>query len=832
MNNRSAKKKKRTRGWLMRYLHSPSALRLLIGLVGTAVLLVIFEMAIAPVRYDLKVGVVPAQTIAATKDVVDEISTEQERNRVAAQVTPVYRYQEGITESVMAHFDQIFAQLRAVRQYGAMLPDQSATRIYTAEERQYARDMLTLVTLQDYQISTLLRCSQNELDEAYALLYAALQSTMQGRVIEGKVSQAITSIRQIVDYRMSISLGQNIVPAVLKACVQPNMLIDQEATENARNEARSKVEPVIYKQGQNIVVRGEGRITANQLAMLANLGLLSDGQIDVTVYFGSAVLVLLVIGCMLLLLNRAEYKIMGDTPRFALLFIVLIISLSVCVLARLLDSYLMPTVMCALLATALLGAKPGLICNVALTVLAAALAAGGSEAYSEKMVLIIITGILSGTVAIMVIQQKISKLRMLLVGLGASAVDFLACTALGLMTASDLSGALQMAMLRAGGTIAGTILSIALQPFLEMLFNLPTPMKLMELANPNQPLLRRLLLEAPGTYHHSTIVSNLAEAAAEAVGANPLLARVGGYYHDIGKLKRPLYFKENQMADQNAHDHTNPEVSAAIVTAHTRDGLAMAKAYRLPQAVQDIIYEHHGDTPVMYFYHKALQLAGGKPVDIDSYRYDGKPPRTKEGAIVLLCDTIEAAVRTMKNPTPAGIEEFIVKLVRGKLEDGQLSDSPLTLQDIDKICAAATTVLAGVFHERIEYPDMEEPHRLQPSQRLESAEEEKKEDQDGEIPVIQMPVPEELPTLEMNKNELAPVVVPQAVTLPLAVAPPPTIGPVEIDTLVYMEPLPTKEQEKEMLEAQAKEGEKQPEETPQTETEAAEEPNQPEEKIQ
>ena len=158
----------------------------------------------------------------------------------------------------------------------------------------------------------------------------------------------------------------------------------------------------------------------------------------------------------------------------------------------------------------------------------------------------------------------------------------------------------------------------------------------------------------------------------------------------------------------NAHDHVDPYVSAAIITSHTRDGVALAKAYRLPEAVQQIIAQHHGNTPVMFFYHKALQQANGNPVDINVFRYDGHPPTTKEAAIVMLCDTIEAAVRTMKNPTPEGIDEFIVKLVRGKLEDGQLSDSPLTLRDIEKICAAASQVLVGVFHERIEYPDMDE----------------------------------------------------------------------------------------------------------------------------
>ena len=198
-------------------------------------------------------------------------------------------------------------------------------------------------------------------------------------------------------------------------------------------------------------------------------------------------------------------------------------------------------------------------------------------------------------------------------------------------------------------------------------------------------------------------MANLAEAAAEAVGGNPLLARAGAYFHDIGKLKRPLYFKENQIGD-NPHEHTNPYVSAAIVTAHTRDGLVMAQQYRLPQEIQDIIVEHHGDTPVMFFYHKALQEADGQAVDIADFRYDGRRPQSKESAIIMLADTVEAAVRSMHDPTPQKIREFISKLVRGKLDDGQLDNAPLTLRDITRICDAFSTVLNGVFHERIEYP--------------------------------------------------------------------------------------------------------------------------------
>lgn len=795
MKNTGKEKAARKRGWLKEYLRSAQALRLLICILGAAVLMTIFEVAIVPVRYNLRVGMVPTNTIAATKDVVDEWSTEQKRAAAAAQVTPTFRFQEGVTETVLADLDQIFAQLRAVRQYGAMLPDQSSSRVYNKEELQYARDMLTLITLRDYQITTLLHSTQSELDNAYSLLYSALQSIMQGYVIEGQESTAVASIRQIVDYRISIPIGQNIVPAVLNACIQPNMLVDQEATDAARQEARNAVEPVIYKQGQNIVVRGEGRITASQLAMLSTLGLLRDSKVDLPMYLGAALMMVLVLSGTMLLLSRKEYHLFDDTARLLLLFVILIICLGLCVIARLVNAYLAPTVLCVMLVTVLLGMRPGLICNVALTVLVSALTAGGSEAYTEKMVMLLTTGVLSGTAAAIVLKRRNTRVRVLFAGLTACLVDFLTILALGLMTASELSGSLITAAWRSGGSAIATLLCIGLQSPLEMAFNLPTPMKLMELSNPNQPLLRRLLLEAPGTYHHSTIVASLAEAAAEAIGANPLLARVGGYYHDIGKLKRPLYFKENQLGDVNIHDQTDPHVSAAIVTSHTRDGLALARQYRLPQEIQHIIVEHHGDTPVMFFYHKALQLAKGKPVDMASFRYDGRPPQTQEGAIILLCDTIEAAVRTMKNPTPDSIEEFIVKLVRGKLEDGQLSDSPLTLRDIDKICTAATTVLCGVFHERIEYPDMDETRPSAPVSPVELAVPETDREEKMEIPDAAPGQAEKPDTdLDILVREPVPTVAPLAPEKLVAVAPPPAAKLVPIDHMIYFEPLPTKDQ--------------------------------------
>lgn len=760
------KNKKDLRRQLSDFLHSPSALRLLVCALGLAALISVYVLAIVPVRYDLRVGMVPNATIAATKDVEDTYATEQNRRLAANAVAPTYRYQDGVTEQVLAHFDQIFTELRMVNQYAQTLPDHSSARVFQREELDYAHSMITQIKLIDYQLTAIMRASTSEMDEAYSLLYTTIQSTMVNRVTEGQETAARNNIKQIVNYRMSVALGQYMVPPVLLACIEPNMVIDQEATAAAREAAKEAVEPVMFKQGQNIVVKGEGRVTQSQLNMLSTLGLLSNSQVDGKMYLGAGLLVVCVVGVMLWMLRGQD--VWQQWKKMLILFISMVLTLALSVAARLVNAYLAPVLLCSFIVSSLLGMRVGLVANAAMGVLVASLAAGGNQAYGEVMPLMLMTGLVTGSVVALLLQKKAGRLQLIVAAGVACVVNFALILALGLMTAEELSGSLQNAMWSVGGTLIAALIAVGVLPLLESLFNLATPMKLMELSNPNQPLLRKLMLEAPGTYHHSIIVANLAEAAAEAIGANPLLARVGGYYHDIGKLKRPSYFKENQMGEKNAHDNTDPYVSAAIVTAHTMDGVSMGKSYRLPPEVLEIVGSHHGDTPVMYFYHKAVQLAGeGEMVDMDTFRYDGYPPKSAEAAVVLLCDTIEAAVRTLPNPTPEAVEEFIVKLVRGKLEDGQLSDCPLTLRDIDKICAAVTTVLAGVFHERIEYPDVQ--HGSQ--QRIIHAVQEEKKAAEEEIQdsAVQDQVPvdqnlilpemeaEPLPVLELPKEEPVPV---------------------------------------------------------------------------
>ncbi len=713
--NTKRKEEKRRKGVfreLITWFHGNSAKCAAVILLGSVVIFMLFALACMSDRYSLQVGDIAHQTITATKDVEDTVTTEQHRKAAAAAVEASYHLQEGATEEVLMALDDLLTELGHVQQYGQDLrnaaesPMLSTLRSYTSEEISYAQTLVKGISLTPYQTRVLMGTQTESFKTMVVEVRSAVENALNTTIREGQVTTSINNINAICKYRVDSDLTNSIVPVVLKAVVKPNMVVDEEATETARQAARDSVQPVVYKQGQNIVREGE-RVSSYQIAMLSALGLLDNTSIDLNVYGGAALIVAATVLCMVLMLHILNRDVLRDVRQVLVIMLVLAICVGVGVVCvKLLNVYLVPMALGAILLTGLLGARTGLTVGVALAVLLASLAAGSNTAYSEEMVHLLLTGIIGSVVAVKYLAGKPQRVRTVICGVLVAAINLVVMVAMGMMTAANLHETIsKAAWAMAGGVISGLI-AVGFQPVFEAVFNLATPSKLLELANPNQPLLRRLLIEAPGTYHHSIIVANLSEAAAEKIGANPLLARTGAYFHDIGKLKRPLYFKENQRGD-NPHDHTDAYVSSSIVTAHTTDGLALAQKHHLPPEIQRIIVEHHGDTPVMYFYHKALQQADGRPVDIKDFRYGGSRPTTKEGAVVMLADTVEAAVRSMSDPTPQSIKRFIERLVRGKIEDGQLSNSPLSLNDIDAISEAFVSVLSGVFHERIEYPNVQ-----------------------------------------------------------------------------------------------------------------------------
>lgn len=255
------------------------------------------------------------------------------------------------------------------------------------------------------------------------------------------------------------------------------------------------------------------------------------------------------------------------------------------------------------------------------------------------------------------------------------------------------------------GIVSGVIV-IGILPIFEYLFKTVTNISLLELADFNQPLLQRMTMEAPGTYHHSLVVGNLSEAACLAVGANALLARIGAYYHDIGKLEKPEYFSENQEVEKNKHDTLSPTMSKLVIMNHVHEGLELAKKYRLNPRLIDFIQRHHGTSLVYYFYRRALEsLEEDQEVREEGFRYPGPKPNTKETAVVLLADSVEAAARALKEPTPSNIKDVVHKIINNKFIDRQLDECDLTLKDLEKISAVFIRILSGIYHARVTYPE-------------------------------------------------------------------------------------------------------------------------------
>ena len=320
----------------------------------------------------------------------------------------------------------------------------------------------------------------------------------------------------------------------------------------------------------------------------------------------------------------------------------------------------------------------------------------------------IIIALAGGLISIFSIRKSTQRSSLTRAGLLIAVVNVISIIALSLIHGNPADYIFRNSMWGILNGFISAVLTIGILPFLETVFDISSSFRLMELTNPNQPLLKQLLVEAPGTYHHSVVVGNLAEAATEEIGGNSLLARVGAYYHDIGKLKRPYFFAENQEAYKNIHDDLEPSLSALVIASHVKEGVDLARKYRLPKPIIDIINQHHGTGIISYFYHRALQannIDKSNEVDEESYRYSGPKPQSKEAGVILLADMLEAEARTLNNPTASRIKNLTQNVISRNLVNGQLDDCNLTLRELNKIKDIFSRILTGMFHNRVEYPD-------------------------------------------------------------------------------------------------------------------------------
>ena len=488
-------------------------------------------------------------------------------------------------------------------------------------------------------------------------------------------------------------LGSNLVNSVL----QPNKFFDKEETKANLDEKLENLEPVMIKEHQVILRKGE-RVTQESLDTLDELGLLKDGKGDnLNIILGVITLVVLLATVLYSYINIFNPELLKDGK----LIMVFIIIIGVLLLSDIMSNfshYIMPVAVGAMLIALLLDIRLALVVNIFIVFILGV---------SLKLDLGILgMYLISGFLGSFVIKKNQQRYDLMITAVLVGLMNIFTVVAFGLIKNFELKEILLRSSYGFMNGIVCGVLTIGTLPLWENGFKVITPLRLMELSNPNQPLLKRLLLEAPGTYHHSIVVGNLSERAAEGIGANPLLARAGAYYHDIGKLKRPYFFKENQIGMSNPHDDLSPEMSAKIIINHAKDGVELAKKNKLPKEIIDIIAQHHGDTKVMYFYYQAKEE--NKDINIDDFSYNGEKPQSKEAAIVMMADSTEAAVRSIQNPTRDTIEEMIKKVIAGKLEAGQFSECDINFKDINIIEKAFISTFMGIFHERIEYPDMDD----------------------------------------------------------------------------------------------------------------------------
>ncbi len=710
------KKIKKNRIKLNKIAGNINVQRLFLVLITVLIAFFIVETGAQPTKYKLSAGDVSRYDITAPRDIVNEVLTEQNRAAAVENVEPVTKEDTKAFVEVIYKKDDFFKAVinarTSVEKYIKDMGITSKDENYSEYLKQ-AQDSALLslsnkikeqgITLSSDQMTYLVtKASDNELDNFEDLTKRLISESMAQEVTESNLAIHLHRLQNSYQSEQGINQElKNIGGQLVKSILKPNRVIDEEATAKKREEAYNDNANVVKIKKDSRIISFGDIVTTDKLELLEELNLLeTNGKYDYFFSAGILLIILFLVALTALFLKKYNRNIYNS--RKDLILICLIVTI-ILVLARYLftfyDGLVIPIFVGTMLVSILLNVETAVVINCALTI--------GISIMSKGNIKFLYLGLICGVISAFMVSKANQRSRMSMNGvlLGLINVAFIVC--IDFIGKSDLNTILRDSLVVFLNGLVSMILTIGFLPFLESAFNIVTPLKLMELSNPNHPLLKRLLIEAPGTYHHSLMVGNLAEIATEDLGGNALLARAGAYFHDVGKLKRPDFFKENQLAE-NPHDRMTPNLSSLVITSHTKDGLDIAAKYKLPQVIRDIIKQHHGTTLVAYFYHKALKGESDVEVKQENYRYEGPKPQTREAAVVMLADSVEAAVRSMTDKTEAKMEALIKKIIKDKLDDGQLDNCQLTLNDLDKVANSFMKVLSGYFHAREQYPEIKE----------------------------------------------------------------------------------------------------------------------------
>lgn len=638
-------------------------------------------------KYDLKVGDIPKSDIKAHREIIDESATEARKKEAEEKVdkqyslrTDVQKQSEEKIKGFFSSVEKVLAQDKPEEEKAKLIPR-------------------VPFKITDAQANKIASMNEQDIKKLESLCIDALNKAYEAPIEDGNNQDLKDAKKEYTDFISSSDLSDSEKAIALNFVnvVEPNFFYDKEKTDELIKETLKQVPPVMIKKNQIVVSEGEP-VTAHQLELLGTLGLLSDSASGIYIYIALGILVIIV---MYLQYGYIHKYYPNINKEFSKIVMISILNVFPVILARLfgmMSNYIIPLACMPMLITLLLNYKISLVFSMLNVILI-----GGAVGFNPNIIILAILNVVLGGTLLRKMQQRNDILySSITVVVLSSILTF----SVGTLTTNNFMEILADSTFAAAGAVLSGILTIGVLPFFESTFDIVTNAKLLELSNPNNPLLKKLLMEAPGTYHHSILVANLAELAAEQVGGNPLLARIGAYYHDVGKTKRPYFFRENQFGKKNPHDRLKPEVSSKIIISHVKDGSELAKEYNLPKTIHDFIVTHHGETLVKYFY-LTVKNNSENPDEVkeEDFKYPGPKPMSKEQGIVMLADSTEAAVRSINEPTEEKIEKMVNNIIDDKLATGQLDNCDLTLRDISKIKKCFLKALNGIHHERIEYPD-------------------------------------------------------------------------------------------------------------------------------
>ncbi|RKD24006.1 hypothetical protein BEP19_06195 [Ammoniphilus oxalaticus] len=677
---------------------------LLFVLLAIAIYFLLLEHVI-PKTYDLQRNMISDVLVTAPMEVEDTESTKKLQGDAIKAVSPIYTMDERIIANQLKVLDQIFRDVTDVK----LKREEESALTNSSEQQQDKEKLKELVpyNFSDETYQTLLK----QTPESLATMKAISRNIVSSIMLEGFRSGEEVKVKDRVTEQLTTSeLESRMVQAIREvalATVVPNIVFDEQATEQAKDRVARSVKPVIIHKGEILVGEGE-YITDEIYRKLGVAGLLTHNP-NYYPYIGLALFVSLAVVFFHLYISKGALEIRVNNTQLLMFIVIILLNLVVLKTVSLgkdleysFIGFLAPVAFGSMLIVLFIDYHLALFAGGLFSICASLMFNSSSEyLFNYGYGFVALAACVTGAYCL---HNRTKRRNILLAGLFVVFTNIISVTSIYMLFYSVKWAELfQLYGFAITSGLLASILTIGFVPFLESSFGILSSMKLIELSSPNQPLLRRLLMETPGTYHHSIMVANLSEAAAEAIGANGLLARVGAYYHDVGKMKRPQFFIENQMGGENPHDKQAPTLSRTIILSHTEDGVKLLQEYNLPKPIQDIAAQHHGTSLLRFFYHKATQEAT-RPISEEEFRYPGPKPQFKEAAIVGICDSVEAAVRSLAKPSPEQIENLVRKIVKDRLDDRQLSECDLTFLELEQITQSICETLKGIFHTRIEYP--------------------------------------------------------------------------------------------------------------------------------